>query len=115
MGRGQYKHTPDGHCDSMTESVQWADLVKIQTHCTVEKKDYFVQLTAAVKIYLELEIQSLPKCPLLTVFGKMYCLTKVNVLGNWEVSILFKNVWLFFFCFVRGYPKLTSYVPKMVV
>ena len=66
---------------------------------TVEYKDYFVQLSAAVKIYFGLEIQSLPKCLFLTVFAKIYCPTKVNLLGNWEVSIFFRNMCRFFFVF----------------
>ena len=53
-----------------------------------ELKDYFAQLNAAVKMDLELEIQSLTKCPFLTVFSKIICPTKVNGLGNWEISIL---------------------------
>ena len=71
-------------------------------HCTVEKKRYFAQLSAAVKIDLGLEIQSLSKRPFLNVFSKMYCPTNVDVLGNWEVRTLFKNVWRFFFVLYRG-------------
>ena len=68
-------------------------------HCGVE---YFAQLSAAVKIDLELEIQSLPKCPFLNVFSNIYGLTKVDVLGNWEVNIFFRNLWRLFFVFYRG-------------
>ena len=71
----------------------------LEFQCTVEQKDFFAQLTAAVKIDLGLEIQSLPKCPFLTVFSKIYRPTKVNMLGNWEVSILFRNLWRFFSVF----------------
>ena len=49
-----------------------------------------------------LEIQSLSKCPFLNVFSKNYCPTKVDVLGNWEVSILFRDLWRFFFVLYRG-------------
>ena len=70
--------------------------------CTVEKKEYFARLSAAMKIDLPLEIQYLPKCPFLNVFSKIYCPTKVDVLGNWEVSILFRNLLRFFFCFYWG-------------
>ena len=69
---------------------------------TVEWENYFAQLSAAVKIDLRLEIQSLQKFPFLTVLSKIYHLTKVNVLGTWEVSILFRNLWRFFFVFDRG-------------
>ena len=71
-------------------------------HCTVEKKEYFAQLSAVVKIDFGLEIQSLPKCPFLNVFIRIYRPTKVDVLGNWEVCILFRNLWRFFVCFYRG-------------
>ena len=79
----------------------------------MEYKDYFGQLTAAVNLNLGLKIQSLPKCPFLTVFSKTYRPTKVDVLGPWEAGILFRNLWRFFFCFIPGYPKLTPYVPRM--
>ena len=65
-----------------------------------------------MKIDLELEIQSLTKCPVLNVFSKIYRLTKVDVLGDWEVGNLFRNLWRFF-CDIPGYPKLTPYVLKM--
>ena len=65
------------------------------------KLTYFVQLTDAVNFDLGLEIQSLPKCPFLTVFSKTYFPTKVDVLGPWEVSILFRNAWHFFFALYR--------------
>ena len=70
--------------------------------CTVEYSDNFARLSAAVKIFSGLEIQSLPKCPFL--FRKIDCLTKVDVLGTWEACILFTNWWCFFFCFILGYP-----------
>ena len=82
--------------------------------CTVEWKEYFAQLSAAVKIDSGLEIQSLPKCLFLNVFSEIYCLTKVDVLGNWDVSIFVLYICgVFLFCFIPGYPKLTLYVPKM--
>ena len=80
--------------------------------CTVEQKDYFAQLTAAVKIDLGLEIQSLPKCPFLTVFSKIYCPTKNNVPGNWEISILFRDLCRFFFVLCRG---TLNYIPKFAL
>ena len=55
----------------------------------MELKDYFAQITASVKIYLGLEIQFMLKCLFLTVFSKVKHPTKVDVLGIWEVSILF--------------------------
>ena len=70
--------------------------------CTVELKQEFAKLSAAMKTDLGLEIQSVPKCPFLTVFSKSYRPTKVNVLGNWEVSIFFRNLWRLFFVFYWG-------------
>ena len=65
-----------------------------------------------MKIDLGLEIQFLLKCPFLTtVVSKIDRQTKVDVIGTWEVSILFYNSWRFFF--IPGYPKVTPYVPKM--
>ena len=49
------------------------------SHSGVER--IFFQLTASVKIDLGLEFQFLLKCPVLTVFSKMYGPTKVDVLG----------------------------------
>ena len=66
-------------------------LLFVLIQCTVRQKDYFAQLTASVKIYLGFKIHFLLKCPFLTVFGKIYSLTKVDVLGTWEVTILFRN------------------------
>ena len=66
-----------------------------------------------MKIVLGLKIKSLPKCPFLNVYSKTYRPTEVAVLGNWEVRILFRNLWHFLFCFISGYPKLTPNVPKM--
>ena len=40
-----------------------------------------------VKIDLGFEIQFLLKCPFLTVFSKIYRLTKVDVLGTWDIYI----------------------------
>ena len=62
----------------------------------------FAQLTASVKIYLGLNIQSQLKYSSLNVFIEMYCPTTVDVLGTWEVSILFRNSWCFFFVLYRG-------------
>ena len=64
-------------------------MVNESMHCGVERLVCLIKCccSAAVKIDLGLEIQSLPKCPFLIVFSKMYRPTKVNVLGNWEVSI----------------------------
>ena len=66
-----------------------------------------VCIVAALKMVLGLKIKFLPKCLFLTVFSKTYLPTKVNMLGNWEVSML----WRLFFCFISGYPKFTPYVP----
>ena len=71
------------------------------------------QLSAALKVQLEFESQFLLKCPFLIVFSKIYRPTKVDVLGTWEVGILLRNSWRFFFVSLLGYPKVTSYVPKM--
>ena len=71
-------------------------------HCTVEQKDYFTQLYASVKTDIKLDIPFLLKCPFRTVFGKIYRPTKSNLLGTWEVSILFRNSWRFFFVLYRG-------------
>ena len=79
------------------ELIMW-----YQGQCTVKKIEYFAQLSAAVKIDLGLDIQSLSKCPFLNVFSKTYRPTKVDVLGNWEVIILFRNSWLFFLASYRG-------------
>ena len=81
--------------------------------CTVEKKEYCAQLSATLKINLELKIKSQSKYPFLNVFSKTYRPTKVNVLGNWEVSILFRNSWRFFFVLYPGPPKLTPFIPEM--
>ena len=67
---------------------------------------------AALKFDMGLKIKSLLKCPFLNVCSKTFRPTKVNMLGNWEVSILFRNLWRSFFVFILGYPKLTPYVPK---
>ena len=69
----------------------------------VEYNIFSLQITASVKIDLVFEIQFLLKCPFLTVFSKIYRPTKVDVLGLWEVSILFRNSWRFFFC-LTGVP-----------
>ena len=70
-------------------------------HFTVEKKEQFAQLSAAVKFDFRLEIQSLPKCLFLNVFSITYRPAKVNVLGTWEVSVLFRNLLFFFFVLYR--------------
>ena len=57
-----------------------------------------------MNIDLGLKIKSLPKCPFLNVFSKAYRPTKVDVLG-WEVSILFRNLWRFFFVLYWGTPN----------
>ena len=73
----------------------------ITPHCgTIQLTQ--AQLSAAAKVQLGLEIQSLLNCPFLTLFSKIYRPTKVDVLGTWEVGICFKNAWPFFFCFVPG-------------
>ena len=57
-----------------------------------------------MKIYLGLDIQFLLKCPFLTVFSKIYGLTKVDVQGTWEVIFLLGKFMAFLFLFDTGVP-----------
>ena len=50
------------------------------------------------------------KTTFLTLFNKIGFLAKINVLGIQQASILFRNAWPIFFCFILGYPKLTPCV-----
>ena len=74
-------------------------------HCGVE--GLLCPITASVTVDLVFEIPFLLKFLFLTVFSKIYCPTKEDVLGTWEVIILFINSWRFFGCFIPGYPKVT--------
>ena len=47
------------------------------------------------------------------MFTKIGFLAKINVLGIWRASILFRNAWPIFFCFILGYSKLTPCVLKV--
>ena len=75
-------------------------LIWKNVHSGVER--IFSQLSAALKFDLGLKIKSLLKCPFLNVFSKTYHPIKVNVLGNWEFNILFRNLWHFFFVLYLG-------------
>ena len=44
MGRGQTNKSTDGHRDSMTESAQWADSVKITLSMSEEEKEEMLLL-----------------------------------------------------------------------
>ena len=65
-----------------------------------------LQLSAALKTDLGIKIKSLQKCPFLNVFSKTYCPTKVNVLGNWEARISFRNFWRFSFVLYQSWLPL---------
>ena len=51
-------------------------------HSGVER--LFCPINCSVKIDLGFEIEFLLKCSFQTMFSKIYCLTKVDVLGTWE-------------------------------
>ena len=75
---------------------------KRMCQCTVEAIKFFAQLSVAVKIELGLESHPLAKQPFLTAFCKTHGPTKLEELGTWQASILFRILWPFFFVLYRG-------------
>ena len=67
-------------------------------------------LTASVRVDLGFEIECLLKCFFLTLFSKIYCLTKEDVPGACKVSI---KKMAFFVSFTPVYLNMTSHVSKM--
>ena len=55
-----------------------------------------------MKIEILLESHPPVKLPFLTAFSKTNGRTKIEELGTWQASILFKNPWRFFFVLYRG-------------
>ena len=58
-----------------------------------------------MKIEILLESDPPVKLPFLTAFSKTNEPNKMEELGTWQASILFKNV--------PGYPRVIPYVPKI--
>ena len=68
---------------------------------------------SVVKVKLGLESQPAPKWPFLTAISKISCPSKIEKLGIWQASILFKKIWRFYFVFLPGCCKITPYVTEM--
>ena len=67
------------------------------TSCIIQAKE-----VPNVKDEIIFESQPPPKPPFLTVISKINSPTKIEMLGTWQTSYFFKNVWPFFFVLYRG-------------